>query len=61
MTTWLAVIGGVVQLVCLILSNRFEQDKEKKAKKDEISKEWVDIIKSGDLARISAFIDKLRS
>lgn len=55
-----AAIGGIIQLVFLILSTKFEKDKEERKRKDEALKGWDDAVKSGDTARINDMLVKLR-
>ena len=56
----IALITGVIQLVFLILRNKFEKDAEERKKKEEIHANWADAVKSGDKNRINALIDFLR-
>lgn len=56
----IAIIAGVIQLIFLILKNKYNQDEEDKQRKKEIANEWKDAIKSGDASRINTLIDKLR-
>lgn len=56
-----AAIGGIIQLVFLILSTKFEKDKEERKRKDEALKGWDEAIKSGDKSRINAMVDRVRS
>jgi len=54
------MIGGVIQIVFLLLKNKFEKDIEKKKKKEELHNEVKEAVKSGDTSRIVSLIDKLR-
>ena len=54
------MIGGVIQIIFLLLKNKFEKDAEKKKRKDELHNEVKEAIKSGNTSRIVGVIDKLR-
>jgi uncharacterized membrane protein YvbJ len=53
-------IGGIVQLILLILSKWFETNTEKKKKQEIIIKELKDAIASGDTSSITAALSGLR-
>lgn len=57
----LTIIGGVIQLIFLILQTKFEQDKGKKAQKDELLKGWDEAVKSGDTERISNMLVRIKA
>lgn len=56
----LQVIGAIIQILFLILKNKFEKDAEIKKKKEELHEEAKSAISTGDMSRINALIDKLR-
>lgn len=58
--SWAAVIGGIIQLVLLILSKSLESNAENKKKKEEIIKELQSAIKSNDPSAITLALSKLR-
>lgn len=55
----IALLTAVAQLIFLVLNTKFEKDKEEKARRDEILTDWDKAIKTGDVAAINSFIDKL--
>jgi hypothetical protein len=57
----LALISGVLQLIFLILKNKYNQDEDDKKRKEELHVEWADAVKSGDTKRINDMLLKLRS
>ncbi len=61
MAAWIPVLGGIVQILYLILKTKFEKDKEERTRKDELFTGWKEVIKSGDTARITDFLSKLRT
>lgn len=54
------LIGAVIQIIFLILKNKFEKDAEIRKKKEELHNEAKSAVSSGDLSRINAVIDRLR-
>ncbi len=58
---WLAVIGGAIQLVFLILSNQFNHNEEEKKRKEKLHEDWAEAIKSGDVDRINKLLLLMRS
>lgn len=58
--TWLALIGGVIQLVFLILSNQFNHNEEERKRREKLHEDWADAIKSGDIKRINSILLLLR-
>lgn len=54
----IAIIGAVIQLIYLILSNKFEKDKELKKKKEEIIKELENGIKKRDASAVNLIINR---
>lgn len=57
----IALISGVVQLIFLILKNKYEMDDKKKADKEKLHADWADAVKSGDTARISDMLARMRA
>lgn len=55
----IAIISGVIQIIFLILKNKFESDADEKKRKEKIHANWTDAVKSGDISRINSIIDKL--
>ena len=58
--TWVAFAGAVIQLVFLILSNKFEKDNKERERKDEMLKDWDKAVSSGDDVAINDLLVKLR-
>lgn len=56
----LQIISGIIQIIFLIMKNKTQMNDETKKKKDEAYVEAKEAIKSADLSRINAAIDKLR-
>ena len=56
----IALITGIIQLVFLILKNKFEENSTERKRKEELHKDWVDAVKSGDKSRIHSIIERLR-
>ena len=54
------VIAGVVQIVYLILKNKFERDEETKKKREALYEESKSAIKSMDTSKLNLLIGKLR-
>lgn len=52
--------GGLIKLICLILSKWIEIDKEKREQKKANQKELEDAILKRDTSRINVVIDRLR-
>ena len=55
-----SAISGIIQILFLVLKNKFEKDEELKKKKKELYVEAKESLKSGDVSRINATIVKLR-
>ena len=55
-----AVISGVVQILYLLLKNKFEKDAELKKKKEELHVEAKEAIGSRDVSRINTLLTELR-
>lgn len=58
--TWVQIVGAIVQLVYLILKNKFEKDAEKKAKTETTLKELDNAIQSRDPSLVNLAFNKLR-
>ena len=56
----LNVIGAILQIIFLIFKNKFEKDAKKKEEKDALSKEANEVIKSGDISKLSSLIVRMR-
>lgn len=54
-------IAGIIQIIAMVLKNKFEADAKKRKKEDDRHAGWKNVIKSGDSSAITAFADKLRS
>ena len=54
------VIGGVIQIIFLLLKNKFEKDAELKKKKEDLRVEVKEVIKSRDVSRINDLVSRLR-
>jgi len=50
----------VLQIVYLIMKNKFEKDAELKKKKEELYVEAKEVLKSGDASRIVGLADRMR-
>ena len=55
------VISGVIQIIYLVLKNKFEKDAELKKRKEELHAEITTAVKSRDASQLHAVIDKLRT
>ena len=54
------VIGGVIQIIFLLLKNKMEKDAEVKKKREELADEAKKAIGSRDVSAINNVIVKLR-
>lgn len=54
------VIVGILQIVYLLLKNKFEKDVDIKKQKEELHVEVKEAIKSRDVSRINGCIERLR-
>ncbi len=61
MTAWLAVIGAIAQIALLLIQSYNAKDAETKQVHTDNAKEITDAIASGDLSRINAVVQRLRS
>jgi len=55
-----AVIKAVLQILYLVLKNKFEKDAEKKIEKKELYEEAKTAIVSRDASAITSILDRLR-
>lgn len=59
-----AIVQSVIQIIYLILKNKFEKNAELKKKKEGLSDEAKDIVKEGfktrDVSRLNELIQRLR-
>ena len=55
-----AAITGIIQIIFLLIKNKFEKDAELKKKKEELHAEVKDVIASRDVSRINDLIQRLR-
>ncbi len=55
-----AVISGIIQIIYLLIKNKFEKDSDSKTRKEALHEEAKEVIKSGDASQLNAFINKLR-
>ncbi len=56
-----AAIAAIAQLLYLIINTKFERDAAERKRKDEALAGWDQAVKSGDISRINATIDRVRS
>ena len=56
-----SVIASVLQILYLILKNKFEKDSEEKAKKKVLYEEAKTAIVSRDPSQLTGVLDKLRN
>lgn len=61
MPAWLSLLGGIVQVLALVLKNKFELDAEERKRKNDLHSDWQEIVKSNDPDRITDFLNKLRT
>jgi hypothetical protein len=55
-----AVISGVVQIIYLLLKNKFEKDAELKKKREDLHEEAKTAIASRDVSALNSLLSKLR-
>jgi len=55
------VLGAVIQIVLLILKNKFEKDADRKKKNEELHKDAVVAIKNRDASSLNAVLNKLHN
>ena len=56
----IAIINGIIQIIFLLLRNKFEKDAELKKKKETFHAEAKEAIISRDVSRINNLVVKLR-
>ncbi len=54
------VFAGIVQIIFLILKNKFEKDEEKRKEREQHAKEASEIIKSRDVSRLNNLLTRMR-
>mgnify|MGYP001570854366 CR=1 FL=1 len=54
------VVSGIIQIIFLVLKNRFEKDAELKRKREELRSEVNEAVKSRDAGRINRVVNRLR-
>ena len=54
------IIAGVIQVIYLLLKNKFEKDAEVRKKREELHAEATKAIKSRDISAVNSIINKLR-
>ena len=54
------IIAGVIQIIYLLLKNKFEKDAEVRKKREELHVEAAKAIKSGDISAVNSIITRLR-
>lgn len=60
MTAFLAIFSGVLQLVLLVLQNKFEHDSAERKRKDDLHVQLAAAIKAGNLDNINDLLNQLR-
>lgn len=60
MGAWASLISLSAQIFLSIMKNIFERNAQEKKRKDDLHAEWKEVIASGDISRINAFVSKLR-
>lgn len=58
---WIPIISAVLQLVLLILQNKFEKDSSERKRKDELHARLASAIKAGDRDAINDLLAQLRT
>ena len=56
----LGIISGVIQILFLLLKNKFEKDADLKKKKEDLHEEAKTAIGSRDVSAINSLLTKLR-
>lgn len=54
------LIVGVIQIIFLILKNKFEKDAEVRKRREDLRVEAKEAIKSRDVSRINGLLGRLR-
>lgn len=57
---WLAVIGGIIQVVLLLIQSHTAKESEVKQNHADNAKAISDAIASGDISKLNAVIQQLR-
>lgn len=53
-------VAGVIQILFLVLKNKFERDEAERKRKEALHEEAKDAVKSRDISRINSVIERLR-
>lgn len=61
MAAWVTIIGAFIQLITMILQNKFNKDAEEKQRKADLHARLKDAIKAGDTDRINDIFVSLRT
>ena len=56
-----SAIAGIIQIIYLLIKNKFEKDEELKKKKEGLYVEAKEAIKSRDVSRINGLLGRLRN
>lgn len=56
-----AAISGAIQIIYLLLKNKFERDEAERKRKEALHAEANQAIKSGDVSRINDIVSRLRN
>ena len=56
-----AAISGIIQIIFLILKNKFEKDADKKKAHEELHEQAVEAIKTGNAVKLNVVLNKLRN
>ena len=55
-----AAVSGIIQIIFMLLKNKFEKDAELKKKREELHADAKEAIISHDVRNINAILNKLR-
>lgn len=55
-----AAISGIIQIIFLIMKNKFEKDEELKKKKEALYVEAKDLLKNRDVSGINDLLGRMR-
>ena len=56
-----AAITGIIQIIYLLIKNKFEKDEELKRKRENLHAEAKEAIKSRDVSSINILLGKLKN
>lgn len=57
----IALLSAVLQIIYLLLKNKFEKNTEEKKRKEDLHEKASEAIKSCDTSRIIGILDQLRN